>query len=109
MSQYFPAASELADRTISPGVGLRIMSSQHMSLSQATLAADATVPEHSHPHEQIGIVIDGRVRFTIGTEEKLLGPGDVFCIPGNVPHKVTVLDKPARIIDCFHPVRDEYR
>src|SRR5271165_2609674 len=70
MSQYFPATSELTERTISPGVGLRIMSSQHMSLSQATLAANATVPEHSHPHEQIGIVIDGRVRFTIGTEEK---------------------------------------
>ncbi len=36
-------------------------------------------------------------------------PGDVYRIPGNVRHKVIVLESPARAIDIFYPVREEYR
>ena len=35
--------------------------------------------------------------------------GDLYRIPGHVRHKVVVFDKPAKAIDIFCPVRDEYR
>ncbi len=78
-------------------------------LSLAELEPHAVVAEHAHPHEQVGIVLEGKVTFFIGNEQKTLQPGDIFCIPGNVKHKVVVLDQPAKVLDIFHPVREEYR
>jgi quercetin dioxygenase-like cupin family protein len=78
-------------------------------LSLATFEPNAVVEEHSHPHEQVGIVLEGKARFIIGGEEKLLGPGDIFRIPGNVPHKVIALDAPVKALDVFHPIREDYR
>jgi len=55
------------------------------------------------------MVIEGRAIFFIGDEQKTLGPGDFYRIPGNVKHKVVVLDQPAKALDIFCPVREEYR
>jgi quercetin dioxygenase-like cupin family protein len=109
MSQYFPARDECSPHTIFPGVQIRTCVAEKMMLSQAELQPHAIVPDHSHPHEQVGIVLEGKLMFFIGNEEKILGPGDVFCIPGNVTHKVIALDQPARVLDIFYPVREEYR
>jgi quercetin dioxygenase-like cupin family protein len=78
-------------------------------VSIATFEPHAVVEVHSHPHEQVGIVLQGRAVFTIGGEEKTLGPGEVFLIPGNVPHKVVALDEPFKAADVFYPIREEYR
>jgi mannose-6-phosphate isomerase-like protein (cupin superfamily) len=53
--------------------------------------------------------LQGRAVFHIGGEQKTVGPGDFYRIPGGVRHKVVVLDEPARALDIFHPVREEYR
>jgi quercetin dioxygenase-like cupin family protein len=66
------------------------------------------VPEHRHPHEQAGYVLSGRVRFTIGGETRVLGPGDMFLVPPDVPHAVSSVDGPARVLDVFSPVREDY-
>ena len=49
-------------------------------------------------------VADG---YSIDT--RTLQPGDLYRIPGRVRHKVVVLDEPARALDIFFPVREEYR
>lgn len=69
----------------------------------------AVVEEHAHPHEQIGMVLEGQAIFFIGDEQKTLGPGDLYRIPGGVRHKVIALGQPVRAFDIFHPVREEYR
>jgi quercetin dioxygenase-like cupin family protein len=109
VSLYFPTADECARHTIFPGVHIKTCAAEKMMLSLVDLEPHAVVEEHSHPHEQMGMVLAGRVRFFIGAEEKILGPGDLFRIPGNVPHKVIVLDQPAKALDAFYPVREEYR
>lgn len=50
------------------------------------LRADSShaFPLHSHECFCLGVVDRGRVRFTIGTQEKLLLPGMIFLIPSNV-------------------------
>ena len=55
------------------------------------------------------MMISGRAEFTIGGVTRILGPGDIWRIPGHVPHKVRTLDGPAVALDVFHPVRDDYR
>jgi quercetin dioxygenase-like cupin family protein len=109
MSEYFPAANELGRHTIFPGVTIRTAAAERTMLSLVDLAPHAVVEEHSHPHEQVGMVLRGRAVFVIGGEEKTLGPGDMYRIPGGVRHKVVALDEPAQALDVFAPVREEYR
>jgi quercetin dioxygenase-like cupin family protein len=109
MSRYYPEPHEQGRHTIFPGVTIRTAAGQGMSLSLADLEAGSVVEEHAHPHEQVGMIVKGRVVFTIGGEERTLGPGDFYRIPGGVRHKVVVLGEPAQALDIFAPVREEYR
>jgi quercetin dioxygenase-like cupin family protein len=109
MSLYFPNADEGGHHTIFPGVHIRTHAADKMMLSVVDLEPHAVVEEHAHPHEQVGMVLAGRATFFIGNEQKTLQPGDLYRIPGNVRHKVVVLDQPARALDIFYPVREEYR
>ena len=108
MSLYFPTAAEQSHHTIFPGVHIATCSVEKMMLSCVDLEPRSVVEEHSHPHEQVGMLLEGRVRFTIGGEEKVLTKGDMWRIPGNVKHKVVTLDEPAKAIDIFSPPREEY-
>jgi quercetin dioxygenase-like cupin family protein len=109
MSLYFPTADECAHHTIFPGVHIKTCAAEKMMLSVVDLEPHATVEEHAHPHEQVGMVLAGRAIFYIGSEQKTLAPGDLYRIPGNVRHKVVVLDQPTRALDIFYPVREDYR
>lgn len=109
MSHYFPNPDECSTHTIFPGVTIQTCAAEHMMLSVVDLAPGAVVEEHAHPHEQVGMVLEGRATFWIGAEEKTLGPGDLYRIPGQVKHRVVALDAPVRALDIFFPVREEYR
>ncbi len=105
---YFIPAGEGSHHQLFPGVEIRTTAGQGLMLSVVTFEPNSVVPEHAHPHEQMGIMISGRLEFTVGGETKILGPGDIWRIPGGVPHKVVALDGPAVALDCFHPIREDY-
>jgi quercetin dioxygenase-like cupin family protein len=109
MSLYFPTATECAAHTIFPGVQIRTCAADQMMLSLATLEPHAVVEEHSHPHEQVGMVVEGQAIFFIGGEQRTLRPGDMYRIPGHVRHKVIALDETVKALDIFHPIREDYR
>ncbi len=109
MSKYFPTPEECGTHTIFPGVHIRTAALDKMMVSVVDLEPHSVVEEHAHPHEQVGILLSGKVVFTIGGEEKTLQPGDFWCIPGGVRHKVVALDGPAKALDVFYPVREDYR
>lgn len=106
----FKANAEARAVEMRPGVFRRTLTqTAHMSIHEITLMPGAGVELHSHPHEQIGYVARGRLRFRIGDEERVLGPGDGYAIPGGVVHGAwTEGDEPCVAIDIFHPVREEY-
>ena len=52
---------------------------------------------------------DGELEFVIGGEIRLLRPGDLYIIPGGVDHEVKVGGTPAKVLDIFSPVREEYK
>lgn len=109
MSLYFPTPAECARHTIFPGVTIQTCAADKMMLSLATLEPHAVVEEHSHPHEQVGMVVAGKAIFIVGGEQKTLGPGDMYRIPGNVKHKVLALEQRVQALDVFYPVREDYR
>ncbi|MBX6313037.1 MAG: cupin domain-containing protein [Isosphaeraceae bacterium] len=105
---YFIPAGSGSHHRIFPGVEIRTTAGRQMMLSVVTFEPGAVVPEHAHPHEQMGIMISGRAEFTVGGVTRILGPGDIWRIPGGVPHRVVALDGPAVALDCFHPIREDY-
>ena len=91
-----------------PGVVRRTLNSgDRTTLIEVTLARDTVVPSHTHPHEQVGYVASGRVRFEIDGEVRELRSGDSYLVPGGASHEVTALE-PSVCIDVFSPVREEY-
>ena len=63
---------------------------------------------HTHPHEQIGICIQGEAIFTVDGEEYVVKKGDVYNIPSNVPHaERNEQYETAIFFECFAPVRDD--
>lgn len=109
MSLFFPTALELSPHTIFPGVHIRTCAAEKMMMSVVDMEPHAVVEEHSHPHEQVGMLLAGQALFMIGDEQKTLSAGDLYRIPGNVRHKVIALEEPVRVLDLFYPVREEYR
>lgn len=104
----FSPNSEANPVEMLPGVVRQTLScGDHMLLCEIRLATGSVVPAHEHPHEQIGYVVRGRLRFRIGDEERDLAAGDGYVVPGNVSHAVTALDE-SIAIDIFSPVREEY-
>lgn len=90
------------------GVVLRTTPGDDLMVSVVNLEEGAVVPDHAHPHEQMGYLVSGRLEFTIGGVTELLEPGDVWRIPSGVPHRVVAVGGPAVAIDVFHPVRQDY-
>jgi quercetin dioxygenase-like cupin family protein len=100
--------AEAAAVEMFPGVTRRTLNSgRHTTLVEITMTSGAHVPPHDHPHEQIGYVASGRVRFVIGGDPRELSAGDGYLVPGGVIHEVTAIE-PSICIDCFSPVRQEY-
>lgn len=108
MSEYFSDKSECANKTIFPGVEIFTKAGREMMLSLVEFEPHAVVEAHSHPHEQVGMVVGGRARFIVGDEERLLGPGEMYTIPGGVTHRVVASQEGCRALDIFHPIREEY-
>ena len=108
MSRYFVDKSRCTHRTIFPGVEITTTAGQQMMFSYVEIAPGAVVEAHAHPHEQGGIVLEGRARFFVGDEERVLEAGDMYCIPGGVTHRVVALEEGLKALDVFHPIREDY-
>ena len=108
MSRYFTSIADRPGKTIFPGVHIHTVGGVQMMLSFVDLEPGSVVEEHSHSHEQVGMLLEGRATFFVGDEERVLEAGDMYCIPGGVKHRVVALDEGAKALDIFHPVREDY-
>jgi quercetin dioxygenase-like cupin family protein len=90
------------------GLTRRVLAtSEGLMLAEFTFEQGAEVPVHSHPHDQVGYVVSGRMRMVIGDHMTECGPGDSYHAPPNVPHSGVAL-APAVVIDVFNPPRKDY-
>jgi quercetin dioxygenase-like cupin family protein len=91
-----------------PDLTRRVLAtSDGMMLVEFTFAAGVEVPEHSHPHDQVGYVVSGRMRMVMGDQVSECGPGDSYHAPSNVLHSGRALE-PSVLIDVFSPPREDY-
>jgi quercetin dioxygenase-like cupin family protein len=70
---------------------------------------EAVVPLHSHPHEQLGVVLRGVQILIVDGVERPLGPMECYVLPGGVEHAARAGPEGATVVDVFQPVREDYR
>lgn len=109
MYRYFVDKKDCARHQIFPGVEIFTTSGDGLMLSLVEMQPHAVVEEHSHPHEQMGLMLEGEAEFIIGGESQIVRAGQMWRIPGGVPHKVIAGDTPVRALDVFHPIREDYK
>lgn len=109
MSKYVVSREECSRHNIFPGVDIFTAAGDGIMLSLVEFEPHAVVELHCHPHEQMGMLIEGELEFTIGEETHRVLPGQMWRIPGGVEHKAVAGDAPVKALDVFHPIREDYR
>jgi quercetin dioxygenase-like cupin family protein len=104
----FTSIRELPGREIARGVTIRPLAGEHVMLNYVEFEPHSEVPGHSHPHEQLGLMIEGELDLWIADERRSLRPGDTYVIPGGVPHGARTGAGRALVLDVFYPLREDY-
>ena len=79
-----------------------------MTLVYWRAEAGACLPAHTHHHEQVVSVLEGRFELSIsGGETCELGPGEIAVIPGKTEHAGRAVSA-CRFLDVCYPVREGY-
>lgn len=99
---------QISSREPVPGFRGKFVHSKNVTLGYWDIKAGSKLPEHSHPHEQIANVINGKFEMTVGGKADLLEANSVLVIPSNVKHSGRALTD-CYIIDVFYPVREDYK
>lgn len=106
---YFCDLNTREAKEIAPGIRVRTFWQDKMLVSVVDLDAHTHLPNHSHEHEQAGVMLSGEMTLTIAGETRVLKPGDSYLIPGHVEHSAETGAQAARVFDVFAPVREEYK
>jgi quercetin dioxygenase-like cupin family protein len=91
------------------GVAFELLATGPMSmLTKMHYRKENVIPFHSHPNEQTGYLLSGRIRVLTRDFRSDLGPGDSYSIPANVEHSIEILE-PADEVQVFTPPREDFR
>ncbi len=100
--------SELQSSVILEGVTLSAISSGNTMMTFFDFEPGAVIPAHKHSNEQITYVIEGSIEFTLENHTRTLNAGDGVVIRPDQEHSARVLFEPAKAVDAWHPLREDY-
>lgn len=109
MEPQFVHLETLPSFELAEGVGARAIFGVGAMLNLIEFEPGSTVPAHSHPHEQLGLVLRGMQALVIDGVAHECGPLDGYAIPGGVVHSAYCGPAGALVIDVFQPIREDYR
>ena len=97
---------------LAPGLRRKLIHSDNLMMVIVEFTngpAEVPDPFHDHPHEQVSYIAEGElILFIQGVGEQKLKKGDLFAVPGGIPHTVQTLSPVVRIIDSFTPLREDF-
>lgn len=99
---------QIQAKEIVPGYHGKMIHSPSMTFAYWRIEANRSLPEHSHFHEQVVNMLAGEFELTVNGTPYTLKSGDVLIIPPDTPHSGRSITE-CRILDVFHPVREDYR
>ena len=94
--------------TVGEGIRRQMVTGDRLMMCRLQMAPHTITPVHSHPHEQITIIEQGRVRFHVDGADRIVSAGEILHFPSNVRHGATMLEEPVVLIDIFTPIREDF-
>ena len=94
---------------LAEGVSGRPLFGEGAMINLIEFEPGAIVTPHSHPHEQLGIVLRGQHTLVVDGDEHELEPMEGYLIPGGIEHSGWGGPEGALVLDVFNPVREDYR
>ena len=104
----FVEINQLSSKEVVKGYTGRALHTGTISLMYWTVEKGAAIPMHSHVHEQIAHIINGKFELTVDGETKILEPGTVAVIPPHVVHGGRAITD-CQLLDVFTPEREDYK
>ena len=82
-----------------------LIKGHEMTFLEIHYAAGVGAPLHTHTHESIAYVVKGKVKSTVGSEEFIMGPGDVCRHPKGVLHGLEAIEASV-VVEIKSPAPD---
>jgi quercetin dioxygenase-like cupin family protein len=90
------------------GIKMQAIMGDKMMANWVWLDPNTEMPEHEHPHEQVGAVLEGQLELSTPDEVQVVKPGEAYLVPGGVRHKGVAGPDGCLVLDIFSPPREEY-
>src|SRR5882757_1178752 len=85
--------AEVTPEDLANGIKRQMIVGENLMICRLTMAPNIVTAAHDHFHEQMTLVERGHVRFLVGQDEVIAGPGDILFFPSNCWHGATMLDE----------------
>jgi quercetin dioxygenase-like cupin family protein len=100
--------SEVKPFSPAPGIHVQPIVGESMMTCWITMDPGAVVAEHSHPNEQLGVVVEGSVALTADGATREAKTGEAYVVPSGLPHRAVAGASGALLVETFVPVREDY-
>ena len=94
---------------LTDGVTAKALFGEGAMINLVELEPGAVVTLHSHPHEQLGVILRGSMNLVVEGIDHVLEEMDAYSLPGGVAHEGIAGPQGALVLDVFQPVREDYR
>ena len=82
----FIPLEDLEKRELLPGFEVKFIHTDSMTFAFWEIRKGSELPEHSHIHEQVAQVVEGKFELTIENETQIVTPGTIVVIASNRKH-----------------------
>ena len=105
----FTENKSIAPVDLGGGVTRKILSySKNLMTAELHFLPGSVGALHSHPHEQIGYIVSGKLVYKEeGEADKLLQTGDTYYVRPNAVHGIEVIEETV-LLDIFTPMREDF-
>ena len=101
---------DLPLENVTPLLDRKLITGERIMLAHVYLKKGSVVPLHEHENEQFTYILEGALKFWIGSEdgeEIIVREGQVLHLPSNLPHKAEALEDTLDL-DIFSPPRQDW-
>jgi len=100
--------SEVPPFSPAPGIQVQPVIGESLMTCWIAMEPGAVVAEHSHPNEQLGVVVEGSVSITAEGETREMVVGDAYVVPKDLAHRGVAGANGVVLVETFVPIREEY-
>src|SRR5512136_1556633 len=95
---------EIALEKVTEMISRKVISGDRATMTQVYFKRGALVPQHSHEAEQLTYVLQGLLRYLVGSDEVVVREGEVLHVPAGIVHQAEALED-TFVLGVFSPPR----